>query len=74
MTVQNIFPANDFNVVTESAAKEIEVGIVIGYDANGQLCVYGGGLFLNNKQPCNKDFLFMVEQFKAGLMAGEYDA
>ena len=73
MTVASIFPANDFKVVARNAAEEIKVVIVIGYDENDQLCVFGGGLFPDFRQPSNKDFLYMVEQFKANLMAGQYD-
>ena len=70
--VTDIFPANKFSTVAENAAREIEVGIVIGFNSNDELCVYGGGLLLNGRQPVSKDFLWMVEKFKSNLIAGHY--
>jgi hypothetical protein len=69
--VESIFPANDFKVIADNAAEEIEVGLIVGYDADGALCVYGGGL-LNGKQPTAKDWLWMIEAFKRKLLAGDY--
>ena len=69
--VKSIFPANDFKVVADNASKEIEVGIVIGYDKEGELCVFGGGL-LDHRQPVAKDWLWMVEAFKLKLIDGDY--
>ena len=42
--VVNIFPANDFEVVAKNASKSLESGIIIGYDKDGYLEVYVGGL------------------------------
>lgn len=67
----NIFPANDFSVVAKNAAAEIEAGIIIGYDKDGYLCVFGGGL-IDRKQPVCKDWLWMVETFKNKLINGNY--
>jgi hypothetical protein len=69
--VQSIFPANAFGVVAKNAAKDIEVGIVIGYDKEGRLSIYGGGL-LDGRQPVSKDWLWMVESFKSKLINGDY--
>lgn len=65
------FPANDFKVVAENAAKEIEVGLIIGYDADGSMVVFGGGM-LDGKQPVCKDWLWLVENFKTKMIAGDY--
>ena len=35
--VTQIKPANDFNHVADNAKKEIEAGIIIGYDKEGKL-------------------------------------
>lgn len=69
--VKSIFPANDFSVVADNAANEIEVGIIIGYNRDGDLSVFGGGL-LDGRQPTCKDWLWMIETFKSKLIAGDY--
>jgi hypothetical protein len=69
--VKSIFPANDFAVVAENASQEIEIGIVLGYSADGDLCVFGGGL-LDGRQPVAQDWLWMVESFKSKLINGDY--
>lgn len=69
--VKNIFPANDFSIVANSAAKEIEVGIIIGHTKDGELSVFGGGM-LDGRQPTQKDWLWIVESFKAKMIAGDY--
>jgi len=69
--VESIFPANDFRVVADNAAKRIEFGLVIGYDSGGSLRVYGGGL-MGGKQPTAKDWLWMIDTFKQKLIAGDY--
>lgn len=69
--VTSIFPANDFKVVSDNAANEIEAGLIIGYDKDGVLCVFGGGL-IDGKQPVCKDWLWMVESFKNKLINGDY--
>jgi len=69
--VTSIFPANSFRVVADNAAKDIEVGIIIGYDKDGVLSVFGGGL-LDGRQPTCKDWLWMVETFKQKMIAGDY--
>lgn len=69
--VVDIFPANDFKVVAENAAKEITHGIVIGYDNEGRLIVFAGGLD-DGRQPVAKDWLWIIEQFKTKLLRGDY--
>lgn len=69
--VTSIFPANSFKVVADNAAKEIVVGLIIGYDADGAMAVYGGGL-LDGKQPVCKDWLWLVESFKTKMINGDY--
>ena len=69
--VVSIFPANDFSVVADNAKKEIEVGLIIGYDYDGNLLVYGGGL-LDGKQPVAKDWLWITERFKTKLINGDF--
>ena len=71
--VTNIFPANDFSVVADSAKQVIECGLVIGYDDEGRLVVFGGGM-LNGTQPRSKDWLWMIEAFKLDLVLGTHDA
>lgn len=70
-TVHNIFPANDFKVVLDNASEELECGIVIGYDKDGKLTVYGGGL-IDGKEPMAKDWLWLIETFKTKLVSGDY--
>ncbi len=73
--VQSIYPANDFRVVADSAAKEIKVGIIIGYSEDDELLIFGGGLLNGSgRQPCAKDWLWMIEKFKSELMSGAYNA
>lgn len=69
--VTSIFPANDFRTVADNAAKEIDVGIIIGYTKEGELSVFGGGL-LDGRQPVCKDWLWMIETFKTKMIAGDY--
>lgn len=69
--VSSIFPANDFNNVLENAKGEIECGLIIGYDEDGVMQVYGGGL-LDGKQPLCKDWLWMVQAFTKKLLDGDY--
>lgn len=69
--VIDIYPANDFAIVAENAAKEIEVGIIIGYSADGELTVYGGGM-IDGRQPVCKDWLWMIESFKTKMINGDY--
>ena len=69
--VTNIYPSNSFSHVSKASSKEIEVGIIIGYDKEGNLTIYGGGM-LNNKQPTASDWLWMIETFKSKLIAGDY--
>lgn len=69
--VVDIFPANNFSVVCENAAKDIECGIIIGYDSEGKMLVFGGGL-LDGRQPVSKDWLWMIQTFSANLLNGDY--
>jgi len=69
--VVEIFPANSFAVVADNAKKEIKCGIIIGYDENGALKVFGGGL-IDGNQPLAKDWLWIIESFKAKLINGDY--
>ena len=69
--VESIFPANDFKVVADSAAEQIEVGLILGYDSEGVLCIYGGGL-MEGRQPTGKDWLWIIDSFKNGLLSGDY--
>lgn len=69
--VVSIYPANDFKVVAENASEAIECGIIIGYDSNGELAVFGGGM-IDGKQPTAKDWLFMVATFQQKLINGDY--
>lgn len=69
--VENIYPANEFKTVLENAGKEMECGIVIGYDNEGVLCVFGGGL-IDGRQPVCKDWLWMVQSFSKKLLDGDY--
>lgn len=69
--VVNIYPANDFKVVCDEAAKEITCGIIIGYDNENLVLTYCGGL-IDGKQPVAKDWLWLIEEFKHHLMSGDY--
>ncbi len=69
--VVSIFPANDFKVVANNAGEAIEVGIIIGYAPDGGLTIFAGGL-LDGKQPTGKDWLWMIETFKAKMLNGDY--
>ena len=67
----NMFPANNFSVMCESASKEIVVGLIIGYDEEGYMKVFGGGL-VDGKVPVQMDWLWLVENFKNNLINGVY--
>lgn len=69
--VKSIFPADDFRVVSDGAAEEIEAGLIVGYDSDGDLVVFGGGT-IDGRRPTAKDWLWMVEVFKRKLLAGDY--
>ena len=67
----NIFPANSFAHVAKNAGEELEIGLIIGYNTEGEMLVYGGGL-LEGKQPVCKDWLWLVESFKTKMINGDY--
>lgn len=69
--VKSIYPADDFKVVADNSADEIEVGVIIGYDNDGRLSVFGGGL-IDGKRPTQKDWLWMIESFKTKMLNGDY--
>lgn len=69
--IESIFPANDFRIVSKNAADDIEVGIIIGYSSDGELCIYGGGM-IDGRQPVARDWLWAVETFKQKLINGDY--
>lgn len=69
--VTSIYPSNDFDHVMSEASNSYEAAIIIGYDKDGHLDVRGGGM-IDGKQPTVKDWLFMVESFKAKLIRGDY--
>jgi len=69
--IKHLFPANDFKVVAKGAARKLEVGIIIGYEEDGSLCVFAGGT-IHGKCPSKEYWLWMVEQFKAKLINGDY--
>lgn len=71
--VVNIFPANDFKVVAENASKEMEMGVIIGYNKEGGLDIWGGGLTSQGKQPTNAEWLWLIEYFKNKLLNGDYE-
>lgn len=65
------YPTDDFKEVAKNAAEEIVIGMIIGYDDNGNLKVYGGGL-LDGKQLENKDWLWILETVKSMLIRGKF--
>lgn len=69
--VTPIMPCNNFKNVAENAAKEITCGLIIGYDSDGRMQVYGGGL-IDGKQPVAKDWLWLTETFNRKLLNGDY--
>lgn len=69
--VESIYPSNDFEHVCDNAAEQMECGIIIGYNKDGELTVYGGGL-IDGRQPLCKDWLWMVSAFKQKLLNGDY--
>lgn len=71
--IAQIFPADNFKSVCDNAGKEIEFGIIIGWDKDlGELTVFGGGTD-DGRRPASKDWLWLVEVFKARLLAGDYN-
>lgn len=66
-----IFPADDFRVVADAAGKVLGCGIIIGYDKDGKMDVRAGGT-IDGKRPVLKDWLWLLESFKADLLAGKY--
>ena len=69
--VIQLFPADDFKVVCDNAQEQIRCGMILGYDDEGHLIAYGGGL-LDGKAPVAKDWLWLTEQFKLNLLRGDY--
>lgn len=69
--VISMFPADDFSLAVKNAGEELVVGMIIGYDKDGDFLVYGGGV-IDGKRPVSKDWLWMAEAFKAKLIAGDY--
>lgn len=69
--VISIYPANDFDHVLETCRTNIECGIIIGYDEDGELVVYAGGM-LDGRQPKSSDWLWMVQTFTKKLLDGDY--
>ena len=70
--ITSIMPANDFSHVAESAKKEISCGLILGYDKEGFLCIYGGGL-IDGKQPTCKDWLWLIRSFENNLIQGNHN-
>ena len=68
---KSIYPADNFKHVLNNAGEDLECGIIIGYDENGVMQVYGGGL-IDGKRPVCKDWLWLVESFKSKLINGDY--
>lgn len=69
--VKDIYPADSVKHVCDNAASEMETALIVGYDKDGDFCVYGGGL-IDGKRPTAKDWLWMIESFKTKLIDGEY--
>lgn len=69
--VESIYPANDFKVVANEAGKGLESGLILGYDSDGELRVFGGGM-IKGRPPTEKDWLMMIEEFKFSLLAGDF--
>lgn len=69
--VVQIFPADDFASVLDEAKAEISCGLVLGYDEDGQLVAYGGGM-IDGRRPVSRDWLWIVESFKFNLVSGKY--
>lgn len=70
-SVVSIYPSNDMSVVLENAKKEVSCGLVIGYNEDGDLVIFGGGM-INGRQPTHSDWNYMIDRFKHGLIGGEY--
>lgn len=69
--VTEIFPANDMATVLENSKGEVSCGLVIGYNKDGDLVIFGGGM-INGRQPTHSDWNYMIDRFKHGLIGGEY--
>ena len=71
MMVHDIFPANDFSFVAKGEASRLRTGIIIGYNESGEMEGYSGGM-IDGRIPTGKDWLWLIESFKAGLINGDY--
>jgi len=69
--VETLIPNNNFSVVANAAANEIEAGIILGYTPEGDLAVFSGGL-IDGRQPKAEDWLWIIEGFKNKLLNGDY--
>lgn len=69
--VVDIFPSNSMDVVLDNAKGELSCGLIIGYDSDGDLVIFGGGM-INGRQPTHSDWNYMIDRFKHGLIGGEY--
>lgn len=70
--VTNIFPADDFKTVAKNASENIQMGLIIGYDKEGDILVYGGGLNHQGFRPNQGQWLWLIETFKNNLINGVY--
>lgn len=69
--VEMLHPSNDFSIVAEEAGKELEYGIIIGCDSDGDMVPFSGGL--KNGRILDADgVLMLIEEFKFLLMSGGF--
>lgn len=62
--VVQMFKADDAAVALDNAKLEMVAALAIGYNSAGELVAYAGGL-IDGKRPVQKDWLWLVESFKA---------
>ena len=69
--VVQMFPSDDFRFVADRAAEAVKGGVVIGFDEEGDMHIFRGGLSPNGIPLTDSQILWMVESFKTMLMNGE---
>ena len=69
--IKKLHPERDVDTVLENAKGQFEFALVLGYDREGFMLAYGGGVN-DGKDPLAKDWLFLLEQFKIKLVKGDY--
>ena len=68
--IKELYPFDDFKNVVKEAEKETVCGVFIGLDKDGYIYGTGGGMH-KGKRLSNQDALWLLETFKAKIIAAQ---